>query len=379
LTGVRPHGSDPLSSRGVIAGLAVGGLLTWNISNVGAVADPLADRYGVSLAAVGLLTTALFVTHLAVQLPAGRGADRFGSQRVALAAIAAAVAGNVVLLADGGFELALLGRAVVGIGSGAAFVAGLDLVRAGGGGPALQGLYGGATMAGGGLALMVVPALTDATSWRAPYWSAVALALLAAIPALAATGLPRIGHAGQWVLRDRELLPIGILQAATFGLAVVAGNWAVPLLERQGATSAAAGIAGGLILFVGIATRPAGGLLVGRTGARALVAVSLVGASGGALLLALDGPLALSTLGAFVFGLMAGLPFAAIFAAAQRARPDTPAAAIALVNACAILTILVGTPLAGLAFEHRTDGRIAFAAIAVLCASTLLVLRKARI
>ena len=41
-----------------------------------------------------------------------------------------------------------------------------------------------------------------------------------------------------------------------------------------------------------------------------------------------------------------------IFAAAQRTRPDAPGAAIALVNACAVLTILVGTPLAGLAFEH---------------------------
>ena len=82
------------------------------------------------MAAIGLLTTALFVTHLAVQLPAGRGADRFGSQSVALLAIVAGVVGNLVLLLDAGFELALLGRAVVGLGSGAAFVSGLDLVRA---------------------------------------------------------------------------------------------------------------------------------------------------------------------------------------------------------------------------------------------------------
>jgi MFS family permease len=357
----------------------VGGLLTWNVSNVGAAADPISDHYGVSLPAVGLLTTALFVTALAAQLPSGRSADRFGSRRVALVAIAAGLAGNLLLLVDAGFELALLGRAIVGIGAGAGFVAGLDLVRAGGGGPALQGLYGGATMAGGGLALMVVPALTDATSWRAPYWSGALLALVAAIPTLAASGLPRVGHAGEWVLRDRALLPIGVLQAATFGLAVVAGNWAVPLLERQGASSTAAGIAGSLVLFVGIATRPAGGLLAGRVQRRRLVAVSLLGSSAGALLLALGGSLALSTLGAFVLGLMAGLPFAAVFAAAQRVRPDAPGAAIALVNACALVTILVGTPLAGLAFELRGDGRIAFAAMAGLSSAALLALRVARV
>jgi MFS family permease len=379
LTQVRPTGSDSISVAGVAAGLAVGGCLTWNVSNVGAVADPLSAHYGVSLAAVGLLTTALFVTHLAVQLPSGRGADRFGARRVALLAIVAAVVGNAVLLVDAGFELALLGRAIVGLGSGAAFVSGLDLVRAGGGGAALQGLYGGATMTGGGLALMIVPPLTDATSWRAPYWSAVALALLAVIPTLAATGLPRVGHAGEWVLRDPALLPIGILQAATFGLAVVAGNWVVPLLERQGASSTAAGLAGGLVLFVGILTRPAGGILAGRVNRRVLVAAALVGTSLGAFLLALSGSLALSAVGAFVLGLMAGLPFAVIFAAAQRARPDAPGAAIALVNACAILTILVGTPLAGLAFELPSDGRLAFAAIAALAAAALGALRIARI
>ena len=379
MTRARSAGPDSISVAGVAAGLAVGGCLTWNVSNVGAAADPLADHYGVSVAAVGLLTTALFVTHLAVQLPAGRGADRFGAQRVALLAIAAGVIGNAVLLVDTSFELALVGRAVVGLGSGAAFVSGLDLVRAGGGGAALQGLYGGATMAGGGLALMVVPPLTDATSWRAPYWSAAILALLALPPTLTARGLPRVGHAGAWVLRDRQLLPIGILQAATFGLAVVAGNWVVPLLERQGASSTAAGLAGGLILFVGIVTRPAGGILAGRISGRVLVAAALVGTSAGALLLALGASFAVSTVGAFVLGLMAGLPFAVIFAAAQELRPDAPGAAIALVNACAVLTILVGTPLAGLAFELPSDGRAAFAVIAVLAAAALIPLRTTRI
>jgi MFS family permease len=314
-----------------------------------------------------------------VQLPSGRGADRFGSQRIALLAIAAAVIGNAVLLLDSGLELALLGRAIVGLGSGAAFVAGLDLVRAGGGDAALQGLYGGATMTGGGLALMIVPPLTDATSWRAPYWSAALLAILAIPPTLAARSLPRVGHAGAWLLRDHELLPLGLLQAASFGLAVVAGNWVVPLLERQGASSTAAGLAGGLILFVGIVTRPAGGILAGRMRGRMLVAAALAGTSAGALLLALGASFAVSAAGSFVLGLMAGLPFAVIFSAAQSLRPDAPGAAIALVNACAVLTILVGTPLAGLAFELPSDGRVAFAVIAVLAAAALLPLRTARL
>src|SRR5262245_10220056 len=189
-----PAGGGAPARGAIVAGLVVGCFLTWNVSNVGAAADPLAAAYGVSLAVVGLLTTALFVTHLLSQPPAGFWSARIGPHRVALAACAAAALGNVILLIDDEIALGIVGRLVVGIGSGAGFVAGLDLVRAGGGGPVLQGVYGGATMAGGGLALMVVPWLTDQTSWRAPYTTALVLALVAAVPVLAVRRLPRVGR-----------------------------------------------------------------------------------------------------------------------------------------------------------------------------------------
>ncbi len=351
------------------------------MSNVGAVADPLAETYGVSLAAVGLLTTALFITHLAVQLPAGIGADRLGARTVALAACGAAAVGNLLLLLSDSYGLATVGRLVVGLGSGAGFLAGLDLVRAGGGGPLWGGVYGGATMAGGGLALMVVPALTEATSWRAPYWSALVLAVVAAAAVLAVGALPRVGHRGTGVLRDARLLPLGLLQAATFGLAVVAGNWVVTLLEHGGAGSAAAGVVGGLVLFAGIVTRPLGGVLAQRATVRrkALVGASLAVAAAASLLLALAEPLWLSALGALALGLAAGLPFAVIFDAARRLRPDAPAAAAGLVNGCAVLAILAGTPLTGLAFALPGDGALAFVGIGGLCALALFVLPRARL
>ena len=188
-----PGGRAP--ERGaIVVGLVVGCFLTWNVSNVGAAADPLADAYGVSLAVIGLLTTALFVTHLLSQLPAGIWSDRIGPHRVALAACASAAAGNAILLIDDEIALGIVGRLVVGVGSGAGFVAGLDLVRAGRGGPVMQGVYGGATMAGGGLALVVVPPLTDATGWRATYVAALVLAVAAAVPTALVRGLRRVGR-----------------------------------------------------------------------------------------------------------------------------------------------------------------------------------------
>jgi MFS transporter, NNP family, nitrate/nitrite transporter len=365
-------------TRAVVAGLTTGCFLTWNVSNVGAAADPLAEAYGTSLAVVGLLTTALFVTHLAAQLPAGIWSDRFGSHRVALAACAAAAIGNAVLLVDASVGLAVFGRLVVGLGSGAGFVAGLDLVRAGRGGPVLQGAYGGATMAGGGLALVIVPPLTDATSWRATYVCGLVLALAAGAVAGAVRGLRRVGRSSRGVVGDTRLLPLGALQVATFGLAVIAGNWVVPLLERGGAGSAAAGALGSLVLLAGIVTRPLGGAAAHRFPARreTLVGVSLVAVAGGALVLAAGGPLWLSALGSLALGLAAGLPFAIIFDAAQRLRPDAPGAAIALVNGCAVLAILLGTPLVGLAFDLPGEGAVAFASIAALGIAALPFVRR---
>ncbi|HYY76683.1 MAG TPA: MFS transporter, partial [Gaiellaceae bacterium] len=149
-------------------GLAVG----WNITNVGAVAEPLAGAYGIGLGVVGLFTTSLFLVHALVQIPGGRRADRHGARPVALAALVLMAAGNGLLLAAPDPILGITLRALVGLGTGVAFVAGSDYVRAAAGGPVAQGVFGGSAMAGGGLALAVVPALHGALEWRAPFATA---------------------------------------------------------------------------------------------------------------------------------------------------------------------------------------------------------------
>jgi nitrate/nitrite transporter NarK len=363
----------------------LGAAVTWNISNVGAVAGVMGASYGVSLAAVGLLTTGLFVTHLAVQIPGGRMIDRVGARRIGLASLAVVAAANGLALLDPSLELGLAARVLMGLGTGAGFVAGIDLVRSGKGGPFWQGAYGGSTMAAGGLALMVVPQLVGSLSWRAPYWTGLVLALLGVLPVLAArhTGAPlhpELPEARrQGVIGDRRLWPLAAVQIATFGLSVVAGNWIVTLLEHEGHGRSISGVVGGLVLFAGVVTRPAGGLVVRRDSNSAwkLVAVSLVVGSAGALVLAAALPLWVSALAALAVGLAAGFPFAAVFDMTLRIRPDAPAAAVGFVNGAAVLVILVCTPLAGLTFSLPGDGRLAFLAIGLAWATALLAAGKA--
>jgi predicted MFS family arabinose efflux permease len=233
---------------------------------------------------------------------------------------------------------------------------------------------------------MIVPQLVGALGWRASYWTGLVLALAGALPVLAARRSRSGGHAHdpeslrRSVFRDPSLWPPAVVQIATFGLAVVAGNWVVTLLERDGHGRSVSGVVGGLVLFAGVVARPAGGLAVRGLRERTwtFVAAALCIGSIAILVLASSPPLWLAALAALAAGLAAGFPFASVFDLTLRLRPDAPAAAVGLVNGSAVLVILVGTPLAGLAFSLPGDGRIAFVAIGLAWAAALVAVPAAR-
>lgn len=74
----------------------------------------------------------------------------------------------------------------------------------------------------------------------------------------------------------------------------------------------------------------------------------------------------------------AGIPFAPSFVGAASLRPDSPAAAVGLVNGAAAAVILAGTPLLGLSFGLPGDGRAGFAFTAALWTTALVALPSAR-
>ena len=370
--------------RAVLGACALGLATGWQIANIGAVAEPLARDYGVGLATVGLFTTALFAMHFVMQIPGGRAADRFGPRRSGLVGLALIAIGNAVALAAPEPGLAVTMRAVIGVGTGLTFIAGADYVRAAGGSSTAQGVYGGIALAGGGIALAVVPVTESMLSWRAPFATGLlvavaALLLLASGPADAPRrDRLRAGGASVFaVLRDRRLHRLGAFFAASFGLSVVIGNWAVTLLVRNGDVSeAVAGAIGALTLLLGVVTRPLGGWLLRHRPAwtRTILVGSVLAGSVGTLALAAAVPLPLAVVGATIVGLAAGIPFAAAFTGAALTRPDAPATAIGLVNGAAALTIVVGAPLLGLSFSLPGDGRIGFVIVAALWAGALLFL-----
>ena len=374
-----------MRARAVAGGSAVGFSAGWNIADTGAVAEDLADAYATSLGVIGLFTAVLFLVHLVMQLPAGRLSDRFGPARVCAAGLAVMAAGNLIASLAAEPALAIGARALLGVGTALGFIGGSDFVRASRGSPFAQGLYGGLATAGGGVALAVVPALEPTLGWRTPYLTAVAVAALAAAM-LAAAPRPedvqrRSGDRAplRSLVRDRTLLRLAAVFAASFGLSVVIANWVVTLLERESALSSeAAGLIGSLTLVLGVVSRPLGGWILDRHPARvraAIVSAALLGAAGTLALTA--GSPALAVVGALVVGLVAGISFAPAFTGAAALHPGSPATAIGFVNGAGALTILLGTALAGLAFAADV-GVWSFAVLAVLWAASAVVTPASR-
>jgi predicted MFS family arabinose efflux permease len=374
-------------TRAVAAGVVLGFAVGSNAANIGAVATSLENAYATSLTVVGLFTTALFVTHTAVQVPGGQAIDRFGARTLAFGALALVAIGSGLAMIASNPALALVARAVTGLGTGTGFVAGSDYVRAAGGSAVAQGLFGGFGVAGGGFALAVVPQLTDAVGWRAPFLLALALAVLALscliaapLPAGPRPARPGTRSTALDVIGDRSLYRLAAMHAAAFGVSVVVANWTVTLLERHGYSTGLASLLGALTLAVSILSRPLGGLIVhshphatrlASAGSLALGAAASVG-------LAASGPVALAVVSALAVGMAAGIPFAPAFSGAARARPDAPAAAIGLINMCGSLVIVVATPLVGLTFSLPGAGRIGFVGLGVLWAAALLALPSSR-
>ncbi len=368
------------------AGVTVG----WQVTSVGAVADTVAQGYGVSLAAVGLLTTAMFVTHLIVQLPGGRLIDRVGARVVAIWGIAIVGSMNALALLAPEYGLGLTARALIGLGTGLTFIAGSDYVRSMVGSAFAQGMYGGINLGMGGVALAVVPLFEGSLGWRAPFATGAALSLVSAAALLASpadrarrveSGTSR-ATAPMRALRPLGLSPLVLIHAASFGLNVVVANWIVVLLERAGDYSTrTAAIIGALTLMAGVITRPLGGWVMREhpDRARALIGLSLLSGGAAVVALASAGPPPLMALAGIVVGLSAGFPFAAAFTGAAKARPSMPGTSVAYVNALASIAILVGMPLVGLSFSLESDGRIGFIVVGTLWALTVLALPSRRL
>ncbi len=382
--------SSALSREGQNAALmcvcAVGFAFSANYTNHAPLAAALERQFGFSQALAGLLTTGIFTTHAAMQIPGGHLVDRLGSRKVLIGALAWVVLGNLGVAFAGAYWQLLAWKIFTGIGTGTCFVAGARYTHEALAGPRMhlaQGLYGGSILLGSGFVILAVPRIYVLTGWRGTFVASAAVGGAAWLLWIAAA--PRIeqaAHAGGdfWrMLTAPQLWLLGLMQMASFGLAMVVGAWIVALLgNAYRMPLARAGLVGSLVLLLGIGIRPLGGALRHYVPVRALLAGSfLMNAAGCFLLAAGWHALAPAVVAVALVGTGCGLPYAALFTRAAALFPGRAAAAMGLVNMLGIVMILFGAPLIGQIADWTGSFRSSFLALSafslVACTAVFLV------
>ena len=367
---------------------AVGFAFSANYTNHAPLAGALMRQFGVNQTLAGLLTTGIFFTHAVMQVPGGQLVDRLGAPRVLTFALAWVAVGNFAIAFSGSYWQLLAWKIFVGLGTGTCFVAGARYIQDALTAPRLsfgQGLFGGSILLGSGFVIFAVPRISGWLGWRGAFLSSAGVAggawilwMVAAPP-----GPPGKHARGRFrdLLRTRQLWLLGLMQMASFGLAIVVGTWITALFGNEFLMPAAkAGLAGAFVLLLGIGMRPLGGVLTRHVGIRRLLASSFLMNALGCSALASGGhSLSLAVLAVGLIGTGCGLPYAALFTRAGALFPGRAGAAMGLVNTLGIAMILVGAPLAGRLADWSGSFRSSFLALAIFslvaCAAVSLISR----
>src|SRR5881398_2781493 len=339
-----------------------------NYTNYGPLIPIMRADLHIDSGQVGLLSTFLFLGLAVMYIPAGILSDRYGQRPVLIGSSIILVLGGLLLPLFPNIVWVLACRFIVGLGSGAAFVAGAGVAASLGRHSSLgQGLYGGSVQIGSAMGLLVTPYLLSLFGWRGSFLIWGLLGILSIITWL----FVRDGHVKPETknitlregVRSPSVWTLRLSHMGTFGLGNAIAAWiAVYLSFQYGLPLALAATLGSVALLTGMFFRPLGGMLIGRRiiGAIPLLRVGTILGSVGVVLLAipLRFPL-LAFLGMTCIAVGATIPYTSVFNEAAQLRTISKGVAQGLVSVISTPTVLLGPPLIGLLFEQTHNFTLA--------------------
>lgn len=355
-----------------------------------ALAGELQQAFSASAVALGGLAASYFYVYAALQIPTGVMVDTFGVRKlVAVGGLIAGIGSMVFATADT-LTTAIAGRALVGLGVSAMFVAMMKL-NAAWFYERHFGTVAGFTVLLGNLGAVLSAAplawLLDYTSWRTVFvWVGIVSVVLgvlswffvrnhpgeAGLPSMRELEgeAPHAPHAGRWheglreVLRNRDTWP-GFWPALGIGgtLLTFAGLWGVPFLQTAyGMTRGTAALHTALLLAGFALGSFLTGVISDRLGRRRpvmLAGISVYLICWLPLLFVVALPLAAS-LALFVLMGLSGAGFTLCWAMARELnRPAFAGLSINAVNTGVFLGVAVFQPLVGGVMDLGWDGTLA--------------------
>jgi len=337
---------------------ALGFVFSANYTNHGPLVPTLIKDLNITLALAGALTTAIFLTHGALQIPGGALADKLGAKRVALWSLVIITAGNTLIgLSDSYYQILVL-KFIIGIGTGSAFIAGARYVPTFFAGKEIQraqGVYGGSILLGSGFVIYGVPQLLAAVGWHGVFFVTGSMAGVFAVlwhfiapDTPSHTTSPKINWTN--VLANPNIWLLSWAQLGSFGVIIAAGVWVNTLLIKSiHLDPKTAGMVCSAVLLLGIISRPLGGLILGQNilSTKSLLVSASAGLALGFAWMGLSTTIGMAALAIIFTGIMAGLPFAGIFNGARDNCPATPGVAMGFVNTWGAAGVMVLPPVIG--------------------------------
>ena len=261
-----------------------------------AIASELAHAFSINAAVLGTLAATYFYVYTLLQLPVGVLADTVGPRKLLTGGSLIAAAGSLAFALAPTWEMAAVGRTLVGVGVSVAFISILK-VSAVWFAPRRFATLNGLTMFAGNVGAVVAGAplawIVTQTSWRSVF---VALAMLSAMLGIATwvlvrdtplqrgyaePGPPRarVGHTVHWtsalasVLGNPATWPGFFVNVGIGGAYLAfAGLWAVPWLEHAYGMSRVMAAQHASALLLGVAFGSLGlGWLSDRVGNRRML------------------------------------------------------------------------------------------------------------
>lgn len=325
----------------------------------------------------GLMSTLLFLGLAVTYLPGGMLVDRYGQRPVLIGALSLMILGGLLLPLWPDIIWILACRALIGLGSGVAFIAGAGVVAGVEHHAALaQGLYGGVIQIGSGLGLLATPWLAAHVSWQGAFvcWG------LVSVPALLIWLFVQDGHEVQRGkhtqvaagLRSPAVWSLGLAHMGTFGVGNAIAAWIVVYLVHQyGIALGWAAAFGACGLMAGALLRPISGFLQGRKvlGPVALLRVGTILTCLGVAVLAFPvRQVAFLAVGMTSVACGSTISYTAVFDSAAQLRTVSKGIAQGLLSAIACQTLLWGPPLIGFLFQLTGNFSLPFASILLFCA-----------
>ncbi len=369
--------SEKEKNIGLLLVYFVGFAYSCNYTNHAPLIPILIKQFGFTKALAGFLTTGMFLTHAATQIPGGHLADKFGGKKVMIFSLLIVIIGNLCISRSNSYNELLFWKIFIGFGTGTSFIAGARYISQLVSGEKLakaQGYYGASILLGSGFVIFIVPRIAAITNWQGAFISTASVALLALLlwvlfaPKTIPQEHPPIKLSS--LLLHPQLWLLGLVQMASFGLVIVIGNWLTLLLKQQLQINNAllVSILASMVILLGVIGRPLGGALVNKIGVRPILEISFLFNTIGCLLLAfVGGSFGFTILAIVLLGFGCGLPYATLFNKATILFPGRAGAAKGLVNMLGVIMILVGAPLVG--YIADVSGQFTNAFIALGCFS----------